>query len=225
MEAVTNSGSNSETVDISTERTLGLIGSVLGLASIVRTSVSGLLALIGAVLILVALYGIGNKLEDERPFNYYLKAIIVIFVLIMVGVIVIAAALIVSSGSTSSMENEFIMSPGSDITIIEEESPHLTGEGIVLLVIGAGIIIAGLIAGGYFQKKAWEAMYELTGVEAFQNAAKFLWWGVLTIIILIGAILLLISAIFQIIAFANLPKRLSKRSTPPAPTPVEELSW
>ncbi len=92
----------------------------------------------------------------------------------MVGVIVIAAALIVSSGSTSSMENEFIMSPGSEITIIEEESPHLTGEGIVLLVIGAGIIIAGLIAGGYFQKKAWEAMYEITALGTFKDVARFL---------------------------------------------------
>ena len=172
METGTSYGHEGE-VDISSERMMGLIGSVLAFAGVIPR-VGGILSLIGLILVLIALNGIGHKLHDERPFNYYLKAIIVILVLVMVGVVVMAAAFVVSSGSTSSMENEFIMSPGSDITIIEEESPHLTGEGIVLLVIGAGIIIAGLIAGGYFQKKAWEAMYEITALGTFKDVARFL---------------------------------------------------
>ncbi|AJC71930.1 hypothetical protein X802_07005 [Thermococcus guaymasensis DSM 11113] len=224
MEAGATLGSGGDVVDISTERTMGLIGSILALAGIIPR-VGGLLSLIGFVLILIALHGIGNKLNDGRPFNYYLKAIIAIFVALIVGVVVMAAAFVVSSGSTSSIENEFIMSPGSEITIIEEESPHLTGEGIALLVIGAGIILAGIIVGGYFQKKAWESMYKLTGVEAFQNTAKFLWWGVLTIVILIGAILLLISEIYQIIAFANLPEKLTKRPETHLKPPIDDFEW
>ncbi|MCD6523600.1 MAG: DUF996 domain-containing protein [Thermococcus sp.] len=225
METGTSYGHEGE-VDISSERMMGLIGSVLAFAGVIPR-VGGILSLIGLILVLIALNGIGHKLHDERPFNYYLKAIIVILVLVIVGVVVIAAAFVVSSSSIDSLGKgtELIVSPGSSITIIEEESPHLTGEGIALLVIGAGIILAGIIVGGYFQKKAWESMYKLTGVEAFQNTAKFLWWGVLTIVILIGAILLLISEIYQIIAFANLPEKLTKRPETHLKPPIDDFEW
>ncbi|WP_048150765.1 DUF996 domain-containing protein [Thermococcus sp. AM4] len=224
MEVGATVGSGGETVDISTERTLGLVGSVLAFASIIPY-VGTLLSLLGLVLILIALHGIGNKLGDDRPFKYYLKGILIGIVLVIVAIILIVAALAASSASTGSMENEFTMYPGSNVNIIEEDSTNLSDTGIALVLVGGVIAIAAIIIGAYFQKKAWEAMYELTGVDAFKSTANFLWWGALTLVVLIGAILLLISSIFQIIAFANLPQKLSKRSTTPAPTPVEELSW
>jgi len=190
-------------VDIRSERTLGLIGSVLtlvggfvGVIPYVRVFM-GALSLVGWVLVLVALNGIGNKLGDDRPFRYYLYSFLVAFV----GVIVAVIFIVVGAVSISNA-NMVGMSPF--------EHPWST-FGVGVLIFGFILFIAVLILGVYFEKQAWEAMYELTGVKEFHETAKWLWWGALTAIILVGLLLLLIASIYQIIAFANLPEELEER--------------
>ena len=190
-------------VDIRSERTLGLIGSVLTLVGgfvgvIPYVGVfMGALSLVGWVLVLVALNGIGNKLGDDRPFRYYLYSFLVAFV----GVIVAVIFIVVGAVSISNA-NMVGMSPF--------EHPWST-FGVGVLIFGFILFIAVLILGVYFEKQAWEAMYELTGVKEFHETAKWLWWGALTAIILVGLLLLLIASIYQIIAFANLPEELEER--------------
>ncbi|HDZ35440.1 MAG TPA: DUF996 domain-containing protein [Thermococcus sp.] len=189
-------------VDIRSERTLGLIGSVLtlvggfvGVIPYVRVFM-GALSLVGWVLVLVALNGIGNKLGDDRPFKYYLYSFLVAFVGVIVAVIfIVVGAVSISSASMADM------SPF--------EHPWST-FGVGVLIFGFILFIAVLILGVYFEKQAWEAMYELTGVKEFHETAKWLWWGALTAIILVGLLLLLIASIYQIIAFANLPEELEE---------------
>jgi len=48
-------------------------------------------------------------------------------------------------------------------------------------------------------------------VEKFDKVATWTKWGAITLIILVGAVLLLVAAIYQIIAFANLPEELEPR--------------
>ena len=213
-----------DSIDISTERTLGLIGSILAFAGVIPY-VGGFLSLLSLVLILIALHGIGTKLNDDRPFKYYLKGFIVGLVAIVVGIIVIVGATMASETHTERSTNQFILSPGSDVTIVEETHSDLSSTALAAVIMGFVIIIAGLILAVYFEKKAWESMYELTKVEAFRSTAKFLWWGALTLIILVGIILLLVAAIYQIIAFANLPQRISRRPTPQPDLPIEEFTW
>ncbi|MCD6373552.1 MAG: DUF996 domain-containing protein [Thermococcus sp.] len=190
-------------VDVRSERTLGLIGSVLTLVGgfvgvIPHVGVfMGTLSLVGWVLVLVALNGIGNKLGDDRPFRYYLYSFLVAFV----GVIVAVIFIVVGAVSISNA-NMVGMSPF--------EHPWST-FGVGVLIFGFILFIAVLILGVYFEKQAWEAMYELTGVKEFHETAKWLWWGALTAIILVGLLLLLIASIYQIIAFANLPEELEER--------------
>ncbi|QDA32363.1 DUF996 domain-containing protein [Thermococcus indicus] len=187
-------------VDVKSERTLGLVGSILGLVGGFTGvipyvgALSGSLSLVGAILILVALKGIGDKLGDERPFRYYLYSIVVAFVGVILALILVVIGVL-------SMANASIA--------WGEPLRHPMGYfGAGMLIFGFLAFVAVLIIGVYFAKQAWEAMYEITGVDAFQSTAKWLWWGALTAIILVGFILLLVASIYQIIGFANLPEEL-----------------
>lgn len=211
-------------VDVSSERTMGLIGSILAFAGIIPY-VGGFLSLLSLVLILIALHGIGTKLNDDRPFKYYLKGFIVGLVAVAIGVIVVFGTVTLSGAHTEHSTNQFIFSPGSDVTIVEKDYSGLSSTVLAAVILGVVIIIAGLILVVYFDKKAWESMYELTKVEAFKSTANFLWWGGLTLIIFVGLILLLVAAIYQIIAFANLPQQISRRPTPQSDTPIDEFTW
>ncbi|ASJ03348.1 hypothetical protein A3L09_08810 [Thermococcus profundus] len=211
-----------ESIDISSERTLGLVGSILGLMGAIPY-VGSIIALLGLVLVLIALHGIGSKMGDERPFKNYLKGFIVVLAAAIIAVILIIAVVMVN-GTESHTSSEFTFEPGSTVDIIEGNDEGPSASAIAAIVLGGIAVIAGIILGAYYQKKAWEAMYEITGVKEFKETAKFLWWGVLTIIILVGVILLLVSDIYQIIAFSNLPKRIAKKSPQPD-VPVDDFVW
>lgn len=212
----------SETVDISTERMMGLVGSVIGLLGAIPY-LGSILSLLGLVLILIALHGIGNKLGDERPFKNYLKGFIIALVGVIIGLILVFSAFAMYTHTT----NEVVYHDNGLVLYERDlgmEDSELTTTGYLVVFAGIAVVIVALVFGVYFEKKAWEAMYEITGVEEFKKTAKFLWWGALTLIILVGAILLLVSAIYQILAFSNLPQRISKR-VPQPEVPVEDFTW
>ncbi|EEB74804.1 DUF996 domain-containing protein [Thermococcus sp. AM4] len=80
------------------------------------------------------------------------------------------------------------------------------GGVILALLIGIPLIIASL----YYRKEAWYMLGRITGINEFVEASKFLWWGGLTMIILVGFVLLLVAWIYQILGFVNMPRTLKK---------------
>ncbi|GAB6102131.1 DUF996 domain-containing protein [Thermococcus atlanticus] len=189
-------------VDIRSERNLGLIGSILALVSGVFGVIPyiGMLgrffSLVAFILVLIALKGIGDKVGDDRPFRYYLYGFIVsIAALILIVVIALMGFALTSSRGHLTYD---IMHMGAAAGFA------VAGfVGVIVLIFVGTIVLAA-----YFQKQAWEAMYEITGVSEFHETARWLWWGALTLIVLVGVILLFIAAIYQIIAFSNLPEVL-----------------
>ncbi len=210
-------------VDVSSERTLGLIGSVLTLVAgffgvIPYIGMFGsILSLVGFILILIALKGIGDKAGDDRPFKYYLYGFIVSISGFVLLVILVVAGLLLHPSSSGGMEIQGFhpVGIGASPSIVYNVGQTSTSLSVLTLILIAVVaIIAVFILAAYFQKRAWEAMYEITGIKEFKETAKWLWWGALTLIILVGAILLLISAIYQILAFSNLPERLKAGEEP-----------
>jgi len=165
-----------EFVDVNPERTMGLVGSILAIASTVP-HIGGILSMLGFVLVLIALHGIGEKLGDDRPFKYYLYSLLILIATVF---FVILFAVLLEGG----------------------------GLGALILILPIGLV--GFLSGLYYRKEAWTMMARITGVKEFEEAAKFLWWGGLTIIILIGLVLLLVSWIYQILGFARMPNKLKR---------------
>jgi len=170
-------------MNLRSEKTLGLIGSVLvllgvlGIVPYIGVPI-GTVSLVGTLLILVALHGIGNKLGDERPFRNYLYSVVLGFAALVIPLVLLLI------GALNDLE--------------------------VGLVVAAVAMIALVIASAHYARKAWTAMYEITGTKEFLDAAKWTWWGALTIPLIIGLLLLLIANIFLVLAFANMPEELGE---------------
>ncbi|MDI3476330.1 MAG: hypothetical protein PWQ95_2058 [Thermococcaceae archaeon] len=180
-------------VDLRTEKNMGLIGSILSLVGGLLGSVPyvgvlfSLVSLVGFVLLLVALKGIGDKLGDDRPFRYLLYSVIALIGGLVLFIILAVAGII-------------------SLAALEGEGGEVFALGIV--IFGLLLFLAVLVVAVYFEIQAWRATYEITGVEEFNQVATFLKWGAITLIILVGAILLLVAQIFQIIAFSKLPEEM-----------------
>ena len=187
-------------VELKTEKTLGLVGSILilvgGFVGVIPYigAFMGTVSLVGLILVLIALKGIGDKLGDDRPFRYYLYSVIVAFVGAIILIVFVVAGV--------------LMLPGHG-----RFSDPFAWMGLGMIISAFVLFVVFLIVGVYFEKQAWESVYELTGVKEFHDTAKWLWWGALTAIILIGLLFLLIAAIYQIIAFANLPETIETERT------------
>ena len=187
-------------VDLRSERNLGLVGSVLvlvgGFIGVIpyMGAFKGALSLVGEILVLIALKGIGDKLGDDRPFRYYLYSVVVFFAGLLLAVILMIVGVFSLSGSTMAFGHPLRSAMGV--------------FGATMVALGGLAVVAVLILGVYFAIKAWRAAYEVTGVEEFNQVATWTKWGVITLIIFVGVMLLLIAAVYQIIAFANLPEEL-----------------
>jgi len=185
-------------VDVRREKSLGLVGSILlivgGFLGVIPYvgAFLGTTSLIGQVLILIALKGLGDKLGDDRPFRYYLYSVVIAIGLTAVSIVLILVGVLSAPGFVDHPEG-------------------LNAIGIGMIGAALLLIIAGAIIGIYFTIKAWRATYEITHVEEFKKTADFLMWGAITLIILVGVILLLVAAVYQILAFANMPEELNVR--------------
>jgi uncharacterized membrane protein len=188
-------------VNVSSEKNMGMWGAILALVGGFIPYVGGILSLIGFILILLALKGIGDAVGDERPFKNYLYAV----VFAIGGLIVI---LILLFGMFAIAPAGWRLSESAGI-----------GLAILLFIL----FVALIIGAAYFQKRAWLAMYEITGTKEFKDAATWIWWGALTAIILVGFILLLIARVFVIIAFNKMPSELGEE--PEQARAEEEVIW
>ncbi|WP_456423872.1 DUF996 domain-containing protein [Thermococcus sp.] len=197
-------------IDVSSEKNLGLWGSIIGLIGAFVPYLGRVLALVGFILVLVALKGIGDKVNDDRPFKYYLFAFISAIGVAILFSIAILTSLFAFSGpgvigethfSVITSEGEtFIMPPHE----VQHSSPTFLIAGIFLFFIVIMMIIA------YFEMKTWDAMYDITGTKEFREASNWYKWGAITAIILVGILLMLLGKIFVILGFSNMPSELEK---------------
>jgi uncharacterized membrane protein len=89
-----------------------------------------------------------------------------------------------------------------------DEADSISIVGITFLGLGILVLLAAAIIGVYYAIKTWRTMYGLAGVEEFDKTATWLLWGAVLAIVVIGLVLLLVAAVYQILAFANLPEEL-----------------
>jgi len=173
-------------VRVSSEKSLGMWGAILGLIGGFIPYIGGVVSLVGEILVLVALKGISDAVGDDRPFRNYLYSLV-----FAIGALVILSILLL--GVFAILPGEWV--PG--------RSP-----GMVLAALFVLLLVALIIGVAHFQRKAWTAMYEITGTKEFLDAAKWTWWGALTALLIVGLILLVIARVFVILAFSKMPDEL-----------------
>lgn len=203
-------------VNVRSEKSLGMWGTVLVLVGGLIPYAGSVLALVGFILVLVALHGIGKAVGDNRPFRYYLYAAIVsMSVLIIDFLVFLGLAGIVGTGvhTSEGFSGQAPITPGENIAITHSYGgPASIGVvsvfGILLLVILMAVISA------YFEMKAWGAMYEITGTKEFGDAANWFKWGAITAVVILGLLLILVARVLVILGFNNMPEELKTEEEP-----------
>lgn len=184
--------------------------------------IGSVLALVGLILVLVALHGIGNAVGDDRPFKNYLYAIVAAIAMVILFIAVFFTmflSLTPVAHEEFQVEEVHTVGPGETVIThhIEDSMPSLVVGSIFLVFI---VVVIAAAIGAYFEMRAWRAMYEITGTKSFDDAANWFKWGAITAIVIIGFLLMFIARIFVILGFSNMPEELEEKPQIPLDSPI-----
>jgi len=187
---------------LSQAKTYGGVGAILSLVGGFVPFAGEVVSIIGLILVLIAVKYISDEARKKEIFNNYLIA----FILSIVSIIIAIAA--------------FITFIGTDILFNMaklKELYNFTG----LKHLAAGIIVAllifwiMLIISSLFLRKSYYTIAEHTHVDLFHTTGLLYFIGALTLIVIIGAFIILIAKILEIISFFSLPEELPEKSEEP----------
>ena len=200
---------------MSNAKVFGGIGAIFSLIGGVVPWIGFILPIVGLVLLFVAVKYISEETRDDSIFRNYLFY----FVCILIAIIAAAVIIFVTIGGLSFF------------TLISEED--FSGEEPSLGFLGAligGIFIALVIAwvlliiGTMYLRRSYNHIADHTKVDLFRTTGTVYFIGAITLVILIGALILLIAKILEIIAFFSLPDTLPKVAESETPPPVAEAA-
>ena len=182
-------------VNISTQKMLGGIGSILILLVFMPGTVATLLGIVGFVLWLVSMYQLSNILRKPS-----------IFQKVLIGFILSVAdwAIALAFG---------LMAGISSFTSIRGETGAIFGLGLGVIV---AIIVAYAIgiAAFYFYKEAYEILAQATAHNLFKIAGLLLFIGAITTILFgLGLLLIIVGYIVLAVAFFTAPNEVEVQGT------------
>lgn len=174
---------------------LGGIGSILTLLGSVPHL--GAAALVGYVLILIAVKYISNIVGDEKIFDNMLISVIALIAGLVIAIIAIISAVLSA--------------------IFAAPHVHSFTPGAILLSIIAPLLVvwAALTFGAYYLKKSYDQIAAHTGVDMFKTAGLLYLIGAATSIAIIGLLIMLVANVLQTVAFFTLPDTYQPRTQPP----------
>ena len=195
---------------LSNAKAFGGIGAILLLIGAFIPSIGFVVSIAGLVLIFVAVKYLADETKDQAIFKNYMYSFIFSVVAIVAAFAIIAATI----GATLGF---------SEIWDWETEDPdeeEIWGfAATVCLGVGGALIVGWIlmIIGTLYLRKSYNSIAKHTNVDLFRTTGTLYFIGAITLIILIGALILLIARILEIISFFSLPDQL-----PEAPTEAVE---
>jgi uncharacterized membrane protein len=209
-----------ESPKLHSAKLLGGIGSILMLFILVPVAFAGgIIALVGFVLVLVAVKYLADELNDHNIFTNYLLS----FIIILIGVALFAIIVIYGFFSTIAGTN---WTSFQNITNPQEIFSKLQSSGLLTflgtILIGLAVLWIVLIISAIFLRKSFNKIAADTKTHLFHTAGLlFLIGAALTIVFGVGLIIIFVAYIIQIIAFFTLPDTLPG-TVPVAPPPVQQ---
>jgi uncharacterized membrane protein len=222
-------------VSLESSKTLGGIGSILmliGTLPVVGNNTFGIIALIGLILVFIALYRLANFYSERGIFNNALYSLITAIVGAGATVIVALIAILASLSSLENFISQFFpgWTPGdwtalSGMTPTIPSSIDFSGLASILASIAAVIIVSIVFAivTMYFFRRSLQQLSAKSAVGLFSTAGLTLFIGAFLLILLIvpGLIVMWIGVLLMTIAFFRLrPRQVPMTTTAPPPTPT-----
>ena len=206
-------------MNFETSKTLGGIGAILlflGVFPVVSSY--GVIELVGAILILISLYGFANYYNDKAIFN---NAIFGVLAAVIGAVIAGVVLLVTVMSSLYDLLYELFPEWNGDLASIQGMTPNanidpsalipfITGFLMILVIVWVFAIIAA-----FFIRRSLREVAVRSGTGLFATAGLLLLIGAFLTIIFIGLILIWIAAILLAVAFFTM-----KKNEPAPPPPV-----
>ncbi len=193
-------------------KTFGGVGSILVLLAFIPYA-GAALAIIGLVLILVAIKYISDEVGDRRIFNNALISVIIGIVGTALAIILLIPAVLGAMFAATSTGSVTIVNIGGFTTTIPipQDGAGMAPQGLLGLIVAIILILVAIwivqIVSAVFLKRSYDLVARYLGVGLFSTAALLYLIGAALLIILIGFILILVAGIIQAIAFFSLPER------------------
>ncbi len=219
---------------IESNKTLGGIGALLMFVGIFPyVNYFGIVELIGAILVLVALHGFASYYKESGIFNNALYGIIAGIVGVVVAVAIGLAIVLPNikdflmkiypswNGNWSTISSLSGMTPNTANISFSDVVPFITAAIVIFVILWVFAIIATFLL-----RRSLRQLSAKTSAGLFSTAGLLLLIGaVLIIVVGLGLILMWIASLILAIAFftmkpkeANQPQMVT--ASPPTPTPV-----
>jgi uncharacterized membrane protein len=213
---------------LDSNRILGGIGAILlfiGLVPFGEPS-TGIIGLVGLVLVLVALYGLANYYKESGIFNNSIYGIIAGIVgAVIAGVVVVVSVLTnlknflyqIYPGWNGDWSKLSGLTPTTSNITWSAVQPLLEGLILALVVLWVFIIFAT-----FFARRSLRTLSAKASVGLFSTAGQLLFIGAFLTIILVGFVLMWIAVLLTAIAFFQIksqPEQPAATMVPPPPTP------
>ncbi len=188
-------------VTLSQAKTLGGIGSILALLSMIP-SVGWILGLIGLVLILAAVKYISDSLEDKSVFNNILISVILGIIGIVITMVFAAAVVL----SYYTISGGFKV---PSISTVEGLTSFITSMFLVFLPLWIFMIVSAI-----FLRRSYDVIASKLNIGIFRTTAYLYLVGAILSIVLVGFILIFIADILQVVAYFSIPEETPQTSKP-----------
>ena len=213
-------------MELESSKNLGGIGALLIFAGPLLSALprvggyTGLLSLVGAILVLIALKGFADYYRENGIFNNALYAIIAAIVGVVVFVSVLIIALV-----------EFFADLGLNISNLQDWSSLSSIDWqtlgnfdfifrfIGVILIGVVVLFVILVITVVFLRKSLGLMASRTGVGLFGTTGLLLLIGAILTIFIIGILLIWIAMLLLAIAFFSI--RPQQAPSPPSTTSTQ----
>ena len=211
-----------------TDKNIGGIGAILLFIGLIPYGEPflGIIALIGFIMVLIALHGLADYYKEQRIFNNALYGFITT---IAGGVAAIGTAIYIAFYTTIFTNFLYKIYPSwnGKYSSLAGMTPTLTGitSSDVAPIIGAvfGILAITwifLIIATFFDRRSLKTLGTKANVGLFSTAGLLLLIGAILTIVFIGFLLMWIAILLMIIAFFQLkPQAEATPSQPPPPQP------
>jgi len=203
---------------LESSKTLGGVGALLMAIGPFLGVYTGVIGLIGLILVLISLKGLSNYYNEGGIFNNALYG----FITLIIGGVISVAVIVIAAVDFLSAVGIDISTAWSDPTVLSSINwqelvtwdilwPHIAAIIGSLIVLFVFVVVAAI-----FLRKSLTILSTKTGVNMFSTTGLLTLIGAILTIIVVGVILLWVALILLTVAFFSIKIQYAQ---PPAPTP------
>ena len=186
---------------LSEAKILGGIGAILMLFG--GFIIPGLGAIIGLILVFIAVKYIASETKDDSIFDNYLMNFVCSVVAIVAGALIFFSSIGFSLNFFSVLESIEFTDFNSVWNFFE---PYIGWWIIAGLIFWIFIVLAAM-----YLRKSYNSIAEHTDVHLFKTTGLINFIGAITLIIGIGIIIIFVARILEIVAYFQLPAKLPSK--------------